>query len=174
MTLLPCISIHQPWASLIAHGIKKTEGRTHTRFASLVGKRVAIHATKTWDREWRGKVPKHALLETVAPWFERQSGRTWDDLLGGDCNDFLIRTFPMGAIAATAIMEKVICVRRPPLNDSGDESWDLERHLVGLEREQLTDVLLGDVLYRMEDVRRLATPIPAKGKQGVWFVEVPA
>lgn len=159
MTLLPCISIHQPWASFIAHGIKTTEGRTHTRFAHLVGKRIAIHATKTWDREWRGKVPEHVRASIVAPWFERESGRTWADLLESNCTNFLIETFHMGKVIATAKMTGMIVVRC--------------RWVDGIEREQLTHIDDRDVLYRLADVRKLAAPIPARGHQGVWMVEVP-
>lgn len=47
---LHCITLHQPWASWIALGWKTIETRTHNRFARLVGKRIGIHAGKTWDR----------------------------------------------------------------------------------------------------------------------------
>jgi hypothetical protein len=40
------ITLHQPWASLIACGLKTIETRTHDRFRSLVGETVAIHAGK--------------------------------------------------------------------------------------------------------------------------------
>jgi hypothetical protein len=40
------ISIHQPYAGLIASGLKTFETRTHARFRCLVGQRIAIHATK--------------------------------------------------------------------------------------------------------------------------------
>lgn len=39
-----CISLWQPWAQWVALGWKKIETRTHNRFASLVGERIAIHA----------------------------------------------------------------------------------------------------------------------------------
>jgi len=40
------ITIRQPWASMIAHGLKRIETRTHARFAGLVGHKIAIHAGK--------------------------------------------------------------------------------------------------------------------------------
>jgi len=51
METIPAISIAQPWASWIALGWKSIETRSHGNFAGLVGKRIAIHASKTWDRE---------------------------------------------------------------------------------------------------------------------------
>ena len=50
MESIPCITIHQPWASLIALGYKTIETRTHARFAGLVGKRIGIHAGKRFDK----------------------------------------------------------------------------------------------------------------------------
>jgi hypothetical protein len=38
-----------PWAFWVAKGWKPIETRTHTRFASLVGRRIAIHAGQHWD-----------------------------------------------------------------------------------------------------------------------------
>lgn len=46
------ISLHQPWASWVALGWKTIETRTHTRFKSLVGQTIGIHAAKHWDNEW--------------------------------------------------------------------------------------------------------------------------
>ena len=46
---MKAITLHQPWATWIAWGWKTIETRTHRRFKSLVGERIAIHAGKTWD-----------------------------------------------------------------------------------------------------------------------------
>lgn len=45
----PVISLYPPWANWVALGWKKIETRTHTRFASLVGKRIGIHVSLKWD-----------------------------------------------------------------------------------------------------------------------------
>lgn len=48
LTLTPgihCLSIRQPWASLIIHGVKRIENRTWPAPASLIGQRIAIHAS---------------------------------------------------------------------------------------------------------------------------------
>jgi hypothetical protein len=50
---IPCISLWQPWAQFIALGWKTIETRTHERFASLVGKRIGIHAAERWDKNWQ-------------------------------------------------------------------------------------------------------------------------
>ena len=44
---MKAISIKQPWASLIAHGIKDIENRTWKCPQKYIGQRVLIHASKT-------------------------------------------------------------------------------------------------------------------------------
>ena len=44
---MKAISIKQPWASLIAHGIKDIENRTWSCPKKYLGQRVLIHAAKT-------------------------------------------------------------------------------------------------------------------------------
>jgi len=46
------ITLWQPWASFIAFGWKSIETRTHNKFESLKGNRIAIHAGKNWDKDW--------------------------------------------------------------------------------------------------------------------------
>jgi hypothetical protein len=46
---MKAISMHQPWAQWVAEGFKTIETRTHPRFSVLLGQRIAIHATKTFD-----------------------------------------------------------------------------------------------------------------------------
>ena len=46
---MKAISIKQPWASLIAHGIKDIENRTWSCPQKYIGQRVLIHVSKTTD-----------------------------------------------------------------------------------------------------------------------------
>ncbi len=52
MVTLKTISLWQPWASWVALGWKPIETRLHSRFASLAGQRIVIHAAQKWDRCW--------------------------------------------------------------------------------------------------------------------------
>lgn len=56
---LPVISLWNPWAIWVAKGWKTIETRTHSRFKSLIGKRIGIHAVVKWDKN---------ALETAAPY----------------------------------------------------------------------------------------------------------
>ena len=46
-----CITLYQPWASLIALGDKTIETREHDSFKGLKGQRIAIHAGKKFESE---------------------------------------------------------------------------------------------------------------------------
>jgi len=43
------ITLHLPWAYWVFRGWKTIETRKHPRFECLLGKRIGIHASKTWD-----------------------------------------------------------------------------------------------------------------------------
>ena len=57
MIEIPCISLWQPWASLIALGWKTVETRGHNRFACLAGRRIAIPAAGR-QGIWRVQMPE--------------------------------------------------------------------------------------------------------------------
>ena len=46
---IPCITLWEPWATLVSLGLKTIETRTHARFFCLNGKRIGIHAGKHID-----------------------------------------------------------------------------------------------------------------------------
>lgn len=43
------LTLHQPWATVIAHHGKRLENRPWKPFASIIGKRIALHAGKVFD-----------------------------------------------------------------------------------------------------------------------------
>jgi hypothetical protein len=48
-TILPVITLYQPWATWIMRGWKTIETRTHDRFKCLDGKTILIHAGQKTD-----------------------------------------------------------------------------------------------------------------------------
>jgi hypothetical protein len=89
---MDAISLWQPWAEWIAHGLKLTETRTHARFKCLEGKRIAIHASRKFDRDaWDAAKPflKAAGNESYG-WFVLKTSE-----------------FHLGVIICTALVEKV-------------------------------------------------------------------
>lgn len=59
------ITLTQPWATWIALGWKRIETRDHPRFAWLQDRRIAIHAGKTWDRDWIDTAGPYLLPDQI-------------------------------------------------------------------------------------------------------------
>jgi hypothetical protein len=71
-TLMPVISMWNPWATWVGIGWKKIETRTHRRLASLVGKTVGIHAALKWDE---------GAIEAARPWLNYEQIRMTQNML---------------------------------------------------------------------------------------------
>ena len=82
---MKCISLWQPWATLVVLGAKKIETR---HWYTPVRGRVAIHAAKRWTRDERDIAECRLFREHL---------RAWD------------RPLPLGAIVGTVSLET--CVR---------------------------------------------------------------
>jgi hypothetical protein len=76
------ISLWQPWASLVAVGAKRVETRHWPAPTTIVGQRIAIHATKT--RDW-------LHLCSVEPFASYVADR---------------EALPLGAIVATVVVDR--------------------------------------------------------------------
>ena len=102
---MKALTLWQPWASLIACGIKHHETRSWRAPEWLIGKTVAIHAGKTmmpdpgadlaailkreFGAEWAFDLPRSAVVATATlegcyPTAERSQISTPEDLLCGD------------------------------------------------------------------------------------------
>ncbi|WP_289091125.1 ASCH domain-containing protein [uncultured Bacteroides sp.] len=59
---MKAISIKQPWASLIAHGIKDIENRTWKCPQKYIGQRILIHASKVRTKDYF--IPKSLFINS--------------------------------------------------------------------------------------------------------------
>lgn len=128
---IPVITLWQPWASWIALGWKTTETRTHNRLASLLGRRVFIHAGDKWDNQ---------ALYLAANFLSRHQRATTMDHYG-----------VFGKILCSAVVTEhralTVLDSPPALIDCGTT----KRY--GLFLSELQVII----------------PIPAKGRQGIWY-----
>lgn len=62
---MKAISIKQPWASLIAHGIKDIENRTWKCPQKYIGQRVLIHVSKTTDENGWEVLTREQLFKVI-------------------------------------------------------------------------------------------------------------
>lgn len=173
---MKALTIRQPWASLIALGVKTIETRSWRAPQSLIGQTIAIHAGK-WQPE---------------PGNEYGTGWWWHD----DCGDPIIveqkpahgwnqAPAPLGAIVATATLADCLPmvdaedyeygdVTAPHLAvlPSGSAAWWYASDEDQIGRDVSGQVPYGDFqpgrwAWMLTDVQP-CDPVPAKGKQGLW------
>ena len=100
---LKALTLHQPWASLIALGAKRIETRNWRPPVALIGQRLAIHAGKKIV-----KLPS-GTYEHYNQAVMRRLGNDWPD------------TIPTGAVVAIATIQRARQVRSSCDLPDGDE-----------------------------------------------------
>lgn len=185
---MKAITLHQPWASLIALGVKTIETRA---WSTNYRGPLAIHAAKT-TKPWRNleapslksqRATINAILEAFGV---VQPDGSWPSRWAEEGNaiwygfDFAL---PLGAVVATCTLTDVV-----PIVDAwpkapswvyvkGEEFWlDLPRKTPMHVRESRDvsdqraygDFTPGRWAWLLTDIEPLAEPAPARGRQGVW------
>ena len=146
------LTLHQPWASLIAHGVKTIETRSWSPPRSAIGRLLAIHAGKQVAR------PESLHADTLAAIVELY-GESW-------------RTeIPRGAVVAVVRLAGAYQVDE----DSGDNVLVMvapysSRKFVKVDPHG--DFEVGRWLWMLEEVRPHEL-VPAIGHQGLWRWEAP-
>ncbi|CAK8572279.1 unnamed protein product [Lathyrus sativus] len=107
----PCITMHQPWASLLVYGIKRIEGRTWP--APITG-RLWIHAA--------GKVPEESTIKAMEYFYKEIYA------LHGITNIDFPQHYPVSRLLGC--VEVVGCLNREELS-----SWDMVPESVRLEAQ---------------------------------------
>ena len=141
---MKAISLTQPWAALVAGGQKAIETRSwSTRYTGPIAIHAAI-AFPSWARDMCWNEPfRSALVE---------AGYTRPQPNGEE--RLCTATLPTGAIVAVA--ELLYC--SPIIGTSTVAPLELA----------FGDFSFGRYAWHLASVRRLAKPIPCKGKLGLW------
>lgn len=184
---MKAITVRQPWASLIAAGVKTIETRSwSTKYRGP----LAVHAGARWDVGWG----THALWHDPD---HPSTARDRSDILVDklrcdpmeDCNGsgywtvdaYGRRHIPLGAVVATCTLADVVPIvasddfsalapyvrpmeNRSALRRTNAPSWpdDVTDQL------PFGDFTPGRYAWLLTDVTPLADPVPAKGRQGLW------
>ena len=147
---MKAITLHQPFASLVACGHKTVETRSWAPPRELIGERIAIHAAKRKPAVESFSVElMHCLLGTI--------GWDWG-------------AWPRGAVVATAVIREALTVY---WRDPADTK--VSAHPAG-QRYALREVPVcacgdyseGRWLWMLDDIEPLDPPVPARGYQGLW------
>ena len=137
------LTLHQPWATLIALGIKTIETRSWPPPRDLIGQTIAIHAGRTLEPNPGPEID--AILRQT-------HGERWQHQL------------PAGAVLATATVSRA-CQVAGPVPDSGQV---ITRCGQLIATDPYGDFSAGRWLWFLTDISPLPEPIPATGRQRLW------
>jgi len=163
---MKALSLWQPWASAVAIGSKRIETRSWpTNYRGP----IAIHAAKHLDRD--------ELIYYGSCWSWCGALRATGKHMGD--GKYLEDLLPFGAVIA--IGRLVDC---RPTGSFTVQELDEERHpdvvppLINPSIDAWTERMLGDFTlgrwgWVLADMRPLPEPIPFRGRQGLFDVEVP-
>lgn len=155
------LSLWQPWASLIAFGEKRIETRSWT---TKYRGPIAVHAAKTLegirDLTCDGSMPPE---EPFASALYGHGMTKWGDL-------------PFGAIVAVADLTEVWDGMDALGNLTADNAFPETRETRETREFPEHEIAFGGYGpgrfgFVLERVRPLATPIPLRGRQGMWRLD---
>ncbi len=146
------LTLHQPWAQLMAWGLKNIETRSWAAPRNLIGQRIAIHAGKREPRptDWNIEVQRVVL---------QRAGSS--------------HSMPMGAVVATGrLIECMQVVSDPDSNGLVNcrgfgELGDAPEYEAVLKTDPYGDFSVDRWMWVFQDVRRV-DPVTINGRQGVW------
>lgn len=150
------ITLWQPYAEMVRLGLKKIETRSWRPPAAAVGQPLAIHAAASDHmngKHARSLVPARRLIRHDEP-------------------------LALGAVVATCTITEVFKIERstPWFGGRRDrifvEGWSTADPgaCVGYEvRAETGDFELGRWMWVLRDIEPLDEPVPAKGRQGLWW-----
>ncbi len=156
--IMPALTVWQPWATLIAEGLKRYEFRGWIAPAAMIGRRVAIHAGA---RPVRKDEVRQLLLQLQGSYW-RQTG-----LIREPCIELLTRVLMM---PKSLPLSSVLCTARlgEPIRD------DLLAAQLGIPAIHDSDRgQHSNYGWPLTDVIKLEPFIPARGAQGFWTWQTP-
>ena len=155
--IVKCITVWQPWASLIAIGAKPYEFRTWRAPKSLIGKRIAIQAG--------ARKPRKSEIKDL---LTRLAGKGVTPCLHVEiAGPFLTEALED---PERLILSHVVCTATLGETKGGDECAKEFGSGFGNDSERLATFNWG---WPLIDVAAIE-PVPAKGSQGFFNVSLPA
>lgn len=150
---MKALTLHQPWASLVAIGAKRIE-------------------TRSWSTDYRGPLAIHAGKRRPPMDFtdgEYRVGRYDGFILVPPGRTAHAEALPLGAIVATCALIDVRRTEDCRYSAGGPGWWMSEGYAwVGFGEQQLGDFFPGRFAWLLADVRKLVVPLPATGHQRLW------
>ena len=165
------ITLTQPWATLVAIGAKRIETRS---WATKYRGPLLIHAAAGLGpggkRAFYARCYSTVFGNALAPAIKGTR-----EIAGYTIPHFDAGKLPRGAIIARANLIRIVETddllvdgRASVITGQGIETWHLSDQEVSFG-----DYTPGRYAWLLADVQPLATPIPAKGKLGLWEFDLP-
>lgn len=161
---MKAITLWQPWASLIACGVKTVETRSWPPPGSLIGQRIAIHAAKKWNKELLDICFRPEFQEVLSPMRPNKGGAFYYE-------DALKSILPLGVVVCTAVLTDAWMVNRHERSTGvvRAESHEIMEDVAKVCRlDPWGDFTPGRWLWFFDEVEVLDPPIPARGRQQIW------
>jgi hypothetical protein len=143
--MMRALTLTQPWAGLVASGIKLIENRSWKPWISVINQCFAIHASREIDED------VYASIDEISP------GLCRGHVIGGDksIGDWWHLSRHTSAVIGVA--------RLASFTTDLDGIRANEKWLPDQERW-----FFGPVGFMLADVRALTEPVPCRGAQGFW------
>ena len=153
---MKALTLHQPWATLIAIGAKQYETRS---WATGYRGPIAIHAAKAmppqarrlvFEEPFYSALHKAGLADIPVP-----------GLLG-------VERLPQSAIVAVTNLVDVLPICGTQGVPVAEGRFSVTPLAISAQERALGDWTPGRYAWQLANVRRLPDPIPCKGAQGLW------
>lgn len=164
-----CLSLHQPWASLLVHGKKRVETRSWpTRHRGV----LLIHAAKKWSRDLNDTCNREPFWSALGGDFHGPGRESLDD----DADWSVV--LPFGAIVGAVNVVACCPTERVRFSDSGLPDFgvpvpffDESGITIGPRERAFGDYSPGRFAWVCEGANAFRTPIPYRG--GRMLFDVP-
>ena len=174
---MKALTLHQPWASLVALGVKTIETRS---WATSYRGPLAIHAATRWPVQGAvGGYFVRNIRRRDWPTALHYSEMLWENDL--DERRPFSAQLPLGAVVATCELVDVAWTTMPgkdgSRSDIGFNIWDRSPQPFDEETARIWalsengpygDFSPGRYAWLLADIKALDEPVPATGHQGLW------
>lgn len=160
---MKALTLHQPWASLIALGAKTIETRSWpTKYRGSLAIHAGARKPRSVFTDPRGPTEPVTDLVAMASCYE------WYENPDGSGEGEYVWCGPLGAVVATCELVDVVTTDHPgelpgwiALDTRGAPYVDANEAALG-------DYTPGRYAWLLGNIVPLDQPIPAKGRQGIW------
>lgn len=171
---MKALSLHQPYASLIAEGVQWIETRSWPAPKALIGERIAIHAAKSEPPDQLKRGPFTVYRQAYATRLLDERPPITDRWIA----------LPLGAVVCTARLTDCIPIVAPSDEWRNPPYIEVESSGRVVHYQQLTPIFVGgfDVsdqlpygdftvgryAWLLADIEPCDPPAPATGRQRLW------